>query len=165
MKLLSTKIFLFLIGISFCASAQWSKKQEVQFTVQIFNLGKTIGLSDSQATDYTICCIEKFKVKMPDPSKVSPDQAKVIGKEIGAICLENMTLNFKWTEASEDFVKNYFNSQKELSVLSKEARDKFNSCVIQKLKTRYPNGFSKLPEDVASEIGKKCIESVLDEKK
>jgi len=41
--------------ISFCASAQWSKKLEVQLTVQIFDLGKTIGLSDSDAADFTIC--------------------------------------------------------------------------------------------------------------
>jgi hypothetical protein len=162
MKLIIT---LLITICSLTLKAQWSKTDEVMMTVKIFNLGKTFGLTDEQAYEFTVCAITKFKVSLPNPNtqSVSGVSAKEIGRRIGLECMAKYQLNMKWTKDSEDLIRRYFDSKSDtdMKMFSIDAKNKLVDCVIDKLKTKYPNGFTKIPEAEAEIIGKECAESVM----
>lgn len=143
--------------------AQWAKKDEVTIIVKTYNQGKTLGLTDSQSIDYATCVIEKMKIAIPNlaTSKITADEAREIGKKIGLECLRNYQLKISWNQQSEEMLKTYFNNIKEFNILTKESKEKFSDCVISKLKLKYPNGFSKIPEEDAGKIGKECMELIM----
>jgi hypothetical protein len=143
--------------------AQWTKKDEVTIIVKTYDQGKTLGLTESQSIEFATCVISKMKIAIPNPStsKMTADDAREIGKNIGLECLGNYKLKLSWSPQSEEMIKTYLNNIKEFNILTKEAKDKFSDCVISKLKQKYPNGFNKIPEEDAGKIGEQCMEIII----
>jgi hypothetical protein len=71
-------------------------------------------------------------------------------------------IKMQWTPQSEQLIRQYFNGKEELKVLSTDEKDKFNTCVINKLKVLFPKGLTKIPEKEAVKIGEECIKEILD---
>lgn len=160
MKLLITSL---LIITTLNLKAQWAKKDEVAIIIKIYKQGNTLGLTDAQSIDYATCVIEKMKVAIPNPStsKITADEGREIGKKIGLECIGNYQIKLSWNQQSEEMLKTYFNNIKFFNILTKESKEKFSDCFISKLKLKYPNGFSKIPEEDAGKISEECMGLVM----
>jgi hypothetical protein len=127
--------------------------------VKLYNQGKTLGLTDSESVDFATCAIEKIKIAIPNlsASKLTFDESKEIGRKIGLECARNYQFKIRWSEETEEMLRTYLNNLKEFNILTKESKENFSECVINKLKLKYPNGFSKIPEEDAAKIGEECV--------
>ncbi len=152
-------IITFFLTSTLSLKAQWVKKDEVAIIVKLYNQGKTLGLTESESVDFATCAIEKIKIAIPNPtaSKLTSDEWYVIGRKTGLECASNYQFKIRWNQETEEMLKTYLNNVKEFKILTKESKDNFSDCVISKLKLKYPNGFSKIPEEDAAKIGEECI--------
>lgn len=166
-----SSIFLLAIGtmilvsssIAFSVKQQgWTKSQEKLFYDRVYNMSSIFNFSPEQRKEYCNCSLNEFKKYYPNGIRgVSQEQASKTGKQVGDKCFTYVkTVSIAWNAQSEKVLKNYIINLDPLKSLPLVNRQRFADCVLEKLKTKYPDGIKEIPEKDAIKYGDECAYTI-----
>ena len=138
----------------------WTKDEENVVKNSAEQVAKLFNLSDSDKKVYVECFLMRVKKKYPQGIKnLDEKEAYDSGILIGNECFKQVTeTSFKWNEKNELLFRETvekLDAFKDYSVTKKKS---ISLCVLQSLKKQYPNGLSKMSDEI---VGKFVLECVL----
>lgn len=142
----------------YVAQDGWTAKSEKYILDIAKQAAAVFELDDAKAKRFSDCILDTCKKRFPSGIEGVPDnKLENEMKEMSKFCAsQGNDFVWAWNPTTENLFRNYLMNmlESERMPLSEEQKGKWVSCVVEKLKLKYPEGVNLYEETVHQDMGK-----------
>lgn len=155
---------ILLVLSSFCYQPPdgWTPAKEKQIFDFFYRSADSLFASESQKKTFALCVVSEIKKLHPEGIPKNSSKSMEEGAVIGRKCAESVKITFAgWTPQMIELLKKRIVAGERFKDLDDEAKNKIADCLIDKIKTTYPDGVKeKIPDAVLEDILSDCYKSL-----